>query len=125
MLSADCCPQGSGEEGFYWLKLIGRISCLKADQIPLQMQSGTGSMNPATNGLLCQGFPTPGAGRKSIPAAVLQGLAFPESRQQDLPHGRSRALTPSLSPACWSQGAFEILEGGLWWSWFLCPTILQ
>lgn len=66
-----CCqqivpPRAWGGEGFYWLKLIGRISCLKADQIPLQMQSGTGSMNPASNSLLCQGFPTSDVGRMSI-----------------------------------------------------------
>lgn len=96
MLSADCCPQGLGEEGFYWLKLIGRISCLKADQIPLQMQSGTGRMNPATNGLLCQGFPTAGTGRKSVPAMVLRGWPSPGSRQREMPHG-SCSDTQSLA----------------------------
>lgn len=97
MLSADCYLQGLGEEGFYWLKLIGRISRLKADQIPLQMQSGTGSMNPATNGLPCQCFPTPGVGTKSIPAMVLRGLASPGSRSKSCP--TAHALTPSLSRA--------------------------
>lgn len=115
MLSADCYPRGLGEEGFYWLKLIGRISRLKAHQIPLQMQSGTGSMNPATNGLPYQCFPTPGVGTKSIPAMVLRGLAFPGSRSKSCP--TARALTPSLSHAltqnlpagdpCRCQGALE------------------
>lgn len=112
MLSADCYPQGLGEEGFYWLKLIGRISRLKADQIPLQMQSGTGSMNSATNGLPCQCFPTPGLGTKSIPAVALRGLAFPGSRSRSCP--TARALTQKLrgEDPCMCQGALEGREGG-------------
>lgn len=86
MLSADCCPRGSGEEGFHWLKLIGRISRLKADQIPLQMQAGAGSMNPATNGLLCQGFPE---------------LGCEQPRPCHCPPGHSLASVEAARAALW------------------------
>lgn len=59
-------------------------------------------MNPATNGLLCQGLPTSDVGRKSIPATVLQGLAFLGSRQRELSHGLchdTQPLASALVPA--------------------------
>lgn len=72
-------------------------------------------MNPATKSLLSQSFPTSGTDRKSVSAMVLQGLAFPGSRQRELPHSPHHDTQPLVPEA------FEDQEGCPWWSCFLCP----
>lgn len=65
-------------------------------------------MNPATNGLLCQGLRTSGVCRRSIPATALQDLAFLGSRQRQLSHGLCHDTQP-LASMLVPRGASEVV----------------